>query len=153
MPVASMSIRLRIGGTQMFVSPGTFTARSSSSTSLSGVMPGAPLVARLELDRGLEHFQRRRIGRRFGASDLAKDTRDFGHRLDQSVGLLQELSHLSGGNTRQRRRHVKQIPLVEGRHELTADLASPATASRRAISTAAARVGPGRRSTASSSGR
>ncbi len=40
MPVASMSMRLRIGGTQMLASPGTFTARSSSSTSFSGVMPG-----------------------------------------------------------------------------------------------------------------
>ena len=35
MPVASMSMRLRIGGTQMLDSPGTCTMRSSSSTSLS----------------------------------------------------------------------------------------------------------------------
>ena len=40
MPVASMSIRLRIGGTQMFESPGTCTVRSSSSTSLAVVIPG-----------------------------------------------------------------------------------------------------------------
>ena len=40
MPVASMSMRLRIGGTQMLLRPGTWTARSSSSMSLSGVMPG-----------------------------------------------------------------------------------------------------------------
>ena len=39
MPVASMSMRLRIGGTHRLDSPGTCTARSSSSTSLSGVMP------------------------------------------------------------------------------------------------------------------
>ncbi len=39
MPVASMSMRLRIGGTQMLESPGTRTAWSSSATSLSGVMP------------------------------------------------------------------------------------------------------------------
>ena len=39
MPVASMSMRLRIGGIQTFDSPGTFTTRSSSSTSFSGVMP------------------------------------------------------------------------------------------------------------------
>ena len=39
MPVASMSMRLRIGGTQMFDRPGTLTMRSSSSTSLSLVMP------------------------------------------------------------------------------------------------------------------
>ena len=34
MPVASMSMRLRIGGTQMLDRPGTFTVRSSSSISL-----------------------------------------------------------------------------------------------------------------------
>ncbi|MCY1444681.1 hypothetical protein D9M71_611650 [compost metagenome] len=39
MPVASMSIRLRIGGIHRLASPGTCTARSSSSTSLSMVMP------------------------------------------------------------------------------------------------------------------
>jgi hypothetical protein len=39
MPVASMSMRLRIGGTQMLARPGTRTARSSSSTSFSGVIP------------------------------------------------------------------------------------------------------------------
>ncbi len=39
MPVANMSMRLRMGGTQTLESPGTLTMRSSSSTSLSGVMP------------------------------------------------------------------------------------------------------------------
>ena len=39
MPVASMSMRLRIGGTQMLDNPGTVTILSSSSISLSGVMP------------------------------------------------------------------------------------------------------------------
>ena len=38
-PVASMSMRLRIGGTQIFESPGTVTIRSSSSTNLSVVIP------------------------------------------------------------------------------------------------------------------
>ena len=39
MPVASMSSRLRMGGIQMLVSPGTRTVLSNSSISLSGVMP------------------------------------------------------------------------------------------------------------------
>jgi len=39
MPVASMSTRLRIGGTHRLVSPGTWTAASSSAISLSLVMP------------------------------------------------------------------------------------------------------------------
>ncbi|MCY1362731.1 hypothetical protein D9M69_494640 [compost metagenome] len=33
-------MRLRMGGIQILVSPGTFTTRSNSSTSFSGVMPG-----------------------------------------------------------------------------------------------------------------
>ena len=40
MPVASMSIRVLIGMTHAFVSPGTCTARSSSARMPSGVMPG-----------------------------------------------------------------------------------------------------------------
>ena len=40
MPVASMSMRLRMGGTQILDRPGTLTTRSSSSTSMSCVMPG-----------------------------------------------------------------------------------------------------------------
>ena len=122
MPVASMSMRLRIGGTQTFDRPGTCTVRSSSSTSLSVVMPGAPLALRLELDRRLDHLDRRRIGRRLGAADLAEHARDLGHRLDHPVGLLQELGRLARGQPRQRRRHVQQVALVERRHELAAEL-------------------------------
>ena len=40
MPVANMSMRLRIGGTHRLVRPGTFTAASSSWRNFSGVMPG-----------------------------------------------------------------------------------------------------------------
>jgi hypothetical protein len=40
MPVASMSMRLRMGGIQMLARPGSLTAASNSSTSFSGVMPG-----------------------------------------------------------------------------------------------------------------
>src|SRR3546814_6009907 len=40
MPVASMSMRLRIGGTKRLVRPGTCTAASSSCSSFSMVMPG-----------------------------------------------------------------------------------------------------------------
>ena len=39
MPVASMSMRLRMGGTHTLVRPGTWTARSSASTNFSAVMP------------------------------------------------------------------------------------------------------------------
>jgi hypothetical protein len=72
--------------------------RSSSSTSLSGVMPGAPLVARLELDGGLEHLQRRRVGGGFGAAGLAEHALHLGHGLDQAVGLLQQLGRLAAAD-------------------------------------------------------
>ena len=40
MPVESMSMRLRIGGTHRFASPGRRTVLSSSSTIFSMVIPG-----------------------------------------------------------------------------------------------------------------
>ena len=39
-PVASMSMRVLIGGTQVLARPGTCTTRLSSSRNFSGVMPG-----------------------------------------------------------------------------------------------------------------
>ena len=120
MPVASMSMRLRIGGTQTLDSPGTCTVRSSSSTSLSVVMPGRHSILRLELDRRLDHLHRRRIGRGLGAAHLAEHARDFRDGLDHPVGLLQELAGLAGGQPGQRRRHVQEVAFVERRHEFAA---------------------------------
>jgi hypothetical protein len=60
----------------------------------------APLTARLELDRRLHHLQRRGIGRRLRATDLAEHARDFGHLADQPIGLLQHLGRLAGGQSR-----------------------------------------------------
>ncbi|MNS61313.1 hypothetical protein D3C72_943370 [compost metagenome] len=40
MPVASMSMRVLMGGTQALVRPGKRMRESSSSFSFSGVMPG-----------------------------------------------------------------------------------------------------------------
>ena len=64
--------------------------------------PGPPFLTRLELDRGLEHLQRGRIGCCLCPSGLGKHARHFGDRLDQSIGLLQKLGHLSRGNPGQR---------------------------------------------------
>ena len=82
---------------------------------------GPPLVLRLELDGGLEHLQRRRIGRGLRPAGLGEHARDFGYRLDQAIGLLQELRNLSRRDARQRRWHVQQVTLVQRRHEFTAD--------------------------------
>ena len=61
-----------------------------------------PLLARLELDRRLEHLQRRRIGGRLGTACLAEHAGDFGHRLDQAVGLLQQFRCLARRQAGQR---------------------------------------------------
>ena len=84
--------------------------------------PRAPLGARLELDRRLEHLERRRIGSGLRAAGLAEHARHFRHRLDHAVGLLQELGRLTRRDAGQRGRHVQEIALVERRHELAADV-------------------------------
>ena len=58
---------------------------------------GPPLVGRLERDDGLDHRQRRRIGRSLGTADLAEHRIDFGHLADHPVGLLQDLARLGDG--------------------------------------------------------
>ena len=83
---------------------------------------GAPLGLRLELDRGLDHFQRRRIGRGFGAADLAVYRFDFRHGADQAVGLLQQLGRLAGRDAGQGRGHEQQIAFVQRRQEFAADI-------------------------------
>jgi hypothetical protein len=110
-------MRLRIGGTQMLLSPGTLTAASSSSRHAD-----APLRARLELDRRLEHLHRCRVGRRVGATGLAEDPCHFGNGLDHPVRLLQQLCRLRGRQAGKGGWHVEQIPFVEGRHELAPEL-------------------------------
>jgi len=52
---------------------------------------GPPLFARLELNRGLQHFQRRGVGRGLCAARLAEYRFHFGHGFDQAVGELQYL--------------------------------------------------------------
>ena len=84
---------------------------------------GPPLFARLQLDRGLEHFERCRIGRGLGAAGLAEHARNFRHGADHAVGLLQQLGRLGRRQTRQRRRHVEQIAFVERRQEFAAQAA------------------------------
>jgi hypothetical protein len=96
--------------------------RSSSSTSLSWRHAGARTALRLELDGGLEHLQRRRVGGGLGAAGLAVDALHLGHGLDQAVGLLQQFGGLAGRQAGQRRRHVQQVAFVQRRHELAADV-------------------------------
>ena len=84
---------------------------------------GPPLVPGLEPDRGLEHFERRGVGRGIGAAGLAEHAFDLGHGLDEPVGLLEQHPRFGGRNSGQRRGHVQQIAFVHRWHELAAGLA------------------------------
>ena len=91
---------------------------------------GPPVLFRLEVDDGLEHLGRRRIGRRRGAARLAVDRGDFRKRADDPVLRLHQFAGLGDGNAGQRRRHVEQRALVQVRHELGAELARGPDADR-----------------------
>jgi hypothetical protein len=121
MPVASMSMRVLMGMTQALVTPGRSTVASSSSISVVDGHPRAPLVLGLELDQGLDHGQRRRVGGGVGAADLAEHPLHLRQGRDQPIGLLQQLLRLADGQARQRGRHVHQVALVQVRHELGAE--------------------------------
>ena len=121
MPVASMSMRLRIGGIQTFDSPGRLApARSSSSTSFSGVIPGR------HCSRGLSWIVVSNISS--GAGSVAVSARPIlpntrltsGTRGDQPVGFCRSSARLGRRDARQRRRHVEQIAFVERRQEFAA---------------------------------
>ena len=82
----------------------------------------SPRCLRLELDRRLEHLERRRVGGGFGAAGLAEHAFDFRHRLDEAVGLLQQRCCLAHRKAGKGRRHVEQVAFVEARHELGPDV-------------------------------
>ena len=67
---------------------------------------GAPLIARFKLDGRFHHLHRRGVGCGFRPSDFAEDAGNFGHLLDEFVGLLQDLGCFAGGQPGQRGRHV-----------------------------------------------
>ena len=81
MPVASMSMRALIGMVQALLTPGNCSASSISAISVSTVTPGRHCSLGLQIDHGLEHLDRRRIGRRRGAARLAEHARHFGKAL------------------------------------------------------------------------
>ncbi|MNX98827.1 hypothetical protein D3C86_1312480 [compost metagenome] len=67
----------------------------------------------LELDRGFEHFQRCRVGGGFGTTGFTEDVFDLWYGLDQPVGLLQQLRRFLRRQSRQGRRHIEQVALVQ----------------------------------------
>ena len=91
MPVESMSIRALIGIVKELATPGMVRASFISSLSCLERHAGAPLGFGLEVDHGLEHLQRRRVGRGLGAARLAEDLGHLRDLLQQPVLHLQEL--------------------------------------------------------------
>ncbi|MNF91112.1 hypothetical protein D3C84_737050 [compost metagenome] len=79
-----------------------------------------PLLVWLELNGGFEHFQWCRVGGSFGTPRFAEHVLDFGHRLDQAVGLLQQLRSFLCRQPRESGRHIEQITFVQRREKLTA---------------------------------
>ena len=82
---------------------------------------GPPFALRLEIDDGLEHLGRRRVGRGRGAAGLAPDRSHFGEGLDDLVLGLHQLRGLGHRQAGKRGRHVEQRALVEIGHELGAE--------------------------------
>ncbi len=77
-----------------------------------------PELARAEVDHGLDHVHRRRVGRRLGPAGLAHDHVDLGEPAEDHVARLQVVDRLGHRRARNGDRHVHDHPLVERRHEL-----------------------------------
>ena len=127
MPVASMSMRALIGIVQAFETPGNCSALSISLDQLVDGHARAAIrsrgfrlmmVSNISVGAG--------IGRGRRAAGLAEHALDLGEGLDDLVLDLQQLGRLGDREARQRRRHVDQRALVQARHELGAEPASPA---------------------------
>ena len=90
MPVESMSMRALIGMVQELATPGNLQRLVQFGDQLVDGHAGSPFGFRLEVDDGLEHFQRRRVGGGVGATGLAEDRRHLGEGLDDLVLGLQQ---------------------------------------------------------------
>ena len=92
-PVASMSMRFRIGGTQTFVRPGNLNgAVQFFDSGAPASCLGATLSAGAIAYRCLEHFKRRWIGRCLGPARFAEYAFNFRHGADETIGLLQQVA-------------------------------------------------------------
>ncbi len=80
-----------------------------------------PLRAGFELDRGLHHAERRRVGGGLGPARLAEDAQHLREALQDPVLGGQQLAGLGHRDPGAGDRHVEDGPLVERRHELAAD--------------------------------
>jgi len=71
-----------------------------------------PGCIRLESHHRFHHGQRRRVSGGFRPADFAFHAADFRERLNQLVGLLENLPGRGNADTRVGGRHVEQVTLV-----------------------------------------
>ena len=80
-----------------------------------------PLGTRLQAHDGLDHRQRRGVGRRLAAAHLAEDRHDLGVLAQSAVLDLERPLRLLDGDVGERDGHVEEVALVERGHELAAE--------------------------------
>ena len=118
---------LKLGGGQIALVQHTLLDQSAADAGHAVVrvvrvhLAGGPLLARPEPDHGLDHVERARVRRRFGAPALAHHDLDLGERAQQRVASLQVVSGLRDADPRRRHRHVEDLPLIERREEVGAE--------------------------------
>ena len=83
---------------------------------------GAPLLLGTQLDDGLEHFHRCRIGGGQRPSCLSEDRLDLREGLDDAILHLHQFGGRGHRQARQGGRHVHQRAFVQDRHELRPEL-------------------------------
>jgi hypothetical protein len=160
MPVACMSMRLRMGCVNALLQPGSEHALVQVAHELvagdghklgphapeqrpprhrhpahvpPSHVPGAPLRAGLEPHDGLEHRQGRRVGGALGAARLAEHRQHLGNLPQHRVLPLELPPRLLDGDARQRGGHVQHVALVERRHELRPNRGASGSADTTAI--------------------
>ncbi len=120
-------MRVWIGIQKMLAMPGIFRLCVHFRDDAFPGHAGPPLPGRLEGDDGFQHRERRGVGGRFGLAGLAKDVFDFGKFPQQPVLDLQNPGGFTDGHAGHGGGHVKDVALVERRHEF---LAQPAERDR-----------------------
>ena len=82
----------------------------------------APFFLGSELDRGLDHRDRRRVGRRLRSADLPEDATHLRELAEHAILHLELPLGFLDGDVRKRDRHVEDVALVQGRHEFVSEL-------------------------------
>ena len=85
-------------------------------------LAAGPKLLGTEVDHGLDHLQGRGVGGRIGAARFAHDHARPRGTPQQRIAGLEVVGRLGHRGPRDGDRHVEEASLVQGRHELDADL-------------------------------